>query len=323
MKAIVREKYGLANELKLQEIEKPIPKENEVLIKVYAVSINSSDVESMKGTPFYIRANGLLKPKFKILGSDITGVVEAVGNSVTKFKKGDAVFGDALFSWGGFAEYACIKENLLTIKPDSLTFEVAATLPQAAVVAWQGIHYSGQIKQGQKILINGAGGGSGAFALQMAKLYGAEVTGVDSTEKLELMQSLGADHVLDYTKVDFTKNGKKYNFILDLTASHSIFNYMRSLTPEGVYGMVGGFMRHIFQTLIFGSIISMFGKKKMGMVYIHSNKDLEYISELIISEKIKSIIDKEYTLKEVPEAMKYQSEGHTKGKLVIIINHDN
>jgi NADPH:quinone reductase-like Zn-dependent oxidoreductase len=319
MKAIIRKRYGSANELKLQNIEKPVPKEDEVLIKVRAVSINASDVENMLGQPLYIRAWGMFKPKFKILGSDIAGVVEVVGEKVTKFNPGDAVCGDALYSWGGFAEYVCAPEKTLTIKPDNLSFENASTIPQAAVVAMQGIHYNGELKPRQKVLINGAGGGSGTFAVQMAKLYGSEITGVDSAEKLELIRSLGADHVIDYKNEDFTKNGKKYDLILDLVASHSIFDYKRALSSNGVYGMVGGFMRHIFQTLILGSLISLFSKKKMGMVLIKQHEKLDHIFELITSGKIKPIIDKVYTLEEVREAMNYQSEGHAKGKVVIIV----
>lgn len=319
MKAIVREKYGSAKELQLREIEKPQAKSNEVLVKVHAVSINASDVENMTGTPFYIRAWGLFKPKYKILGSDIAGVVEAVGDKVTKFKVGDAVFGDALYSWGGFAEYVCAPEKVLALKPSKMSFEVAATLPQAAVVAEQGIRYKNKIKPGSKVLINGAGGGSGSFAVQMAKLSGAEVTGVDSADKLELIRSLGADHVVDYKKEDFTRGKKKYDLILDLVASHSIFDYKRALAPNGVYGMVGGHMRHIFSTLILGSIISLFGNKKLRMIGITPNLKLDYIIGLIETGKIKSIIDKRYTLPNVPEAMKYQSEGYAKGKVVINI----
>lgn len=319
MKAIVREKYGSANELKLLEIEKPVPKENEVLIKVHAVSLNASDVENMTGTPFYIRAWGLFKPKYKILGSDIAGVVVAVGKMVTKFKVGDAVYGDALYSWGGFAEYACAPEKVLSKKPGNLSFEVTSTLPQAAVVAEQGIRYKKLLEANQKILINGAGGGSGSFAVQMAKLAGVEITGVDSAEKLELIRSLGADHVIDYKKEDFTKNGKQYDLILDLVASHGIFDYKRSLAPNGIYGMVGGQMRHIFRTLIIGGLISLFGKKRMGIVGVNPNQKLDYIVELIETGKIKPIIDKVYSLKEVPKAMQYMAEGRAKGKVVIKI----
>lgn len=320
MKAVVREKYGSAEELKLMEIEKPVPKDNEVLVKVCAVSINASDVENMKGSPTYIRMWGLFKPKYKILGSDIAGVVEQVGSKVKKFKSGDAVYGDALYSWGGFAEFACVPEDVLTQKPKEISFEIAASLPQAAVVAEQGIRYKRQLQPDQKILINGAGGGSGSFAVQMAKLTGAEITGVDSTEKLEMVKSLGADHIIDYKREDFTKSGKKYDLILDLVASHSVFDYNRSLKTHGIYGMVGGRTRHIFSTLILGGLISLFSKKKIGVVGVKPNQKLDYIVDLIRTGKIKSMIDKVYTLKEVPNAMQYMADGKVIGKVVIKIS---
>jgi len=320
MIAVVRNKYGSAKELKLQEIEKPVPKENEVLIKVHAVSINASDVENMKGSPSYIRMWGLFKPKYKILGSDIAGVVEQVGNKVTKFKTDDSVYGDALYTWGGFAEYASIPENVLTLKPAELTFEIAASLPQAAVVAEQGIRYKKQLHPGNKILINGAGGGSGTFAVQMAKLTGAEITGVDSAEKLDLIRSLGADHVIDYRKVDFTKNGIKYDLVLDLIASHSVSDYNRSLATNGIYGMVGGHTRQVFSTLILGGFISLFSKKKMGVVGVKPNQKLESIVELIKTGKVKPVIDKIYPLEEVPQAMQYIAQGKVKGKIIIKVS---
>lgn len=320
MKAIVRENYGGPDELKLQEIKKPIPKENEILVKVHAVSINASDVENMTGSPAYIRAWGMFKPKYKILGSDIAGIVETVGEKVSQFKTGDQVYADALYSWGGFAEYACIPEKVLSLIPEGLSFEVASALPQGAVVAEQGIRYRKQLKPGKKILINGAGGGSGSFAVQMAKMTGAEITAVDSHEKQELMRSLGADYVIDYKKEDFTKNGKKYDLILDLVASHSISDYYRSLTPDGVYGMVGGHLKHIFRTLVLGGLLSLFSKRKMGIIGIKPNEKLDYIAGLIKTEKIKAIIDKTYSLEEVPDAMQYQQNGHAKGKVVVKIS---
>jgi len=320
MKAIVREKYGTADELKLLEIEKPVPKANEVLVKIHSVSLNASDVENMRGSPAYIRMWGLFKPKHKILGSDIAGVVEQVGNSATKFKKGDAVYGDALYSWGGFAEYACIPEKVMALKPKELSFEVAASLPQAAVVAEQGIRYKRQLQPGEKILINGAGGGSGTFAVQMAKLAGAEITGVDSADKLEIIKTLGAQYVIDYKKEDFTKNGERYDLVLDLIASHSVFDYKRSLKIDGIYGMVGGHTRHIFSTLILGGIISFFSKKKMGVVGVKPNQKLDYIVDLIKTGKIKPIIDKVYSLEEIPRAMQYMADGKVIGKVVIKIS---
>ncbi|MAE07390.1 MAG: alcohol dehydrogenase [Bacteroidetes bacterium] len=319
MKAIVYEKYGSTDELKLKEIQKPTPKDDEVLIKVHAVSPNASDVEFVKGDPLYTRMWGLTKPKNKILGSDIAGTIETIGSKVVRFQVGEAVFGDILGTWGGFAEYVCAPENALTLKPESLTFELASTLPQPAVVALQGIQNFGQVQAGQKVLINGAGGGSGTFAVQIAKLLGAEVTGVDSTKKLTMMESLGADHVIDYMLEDVTKNGEQYDLILDLVAAHSVFDYKRILSPKGKYYLVGGSVSYILKTMIFGAFISLNSKRKMQIIGIKPNQGLEDIIELIDSGKIKSVIDKRYSLSEVPEAMQYLSEGLAIGKVVIAV----
>jgi NADPH:quinone reductase-like Zn-dependent oxidoreductase len=323
MKAIVYQKYGPPDVLELKEVAKPTPKDNEVLIKVHAVSVNASDWEALRGSPLYTRLWGLLKPKYKILGSDIAGRVEAVGRNVTQFQPGDAVFGDILGCWGGFAEYVCAPENALILKPASMTFEEAAAVPQAACVALQGLRDKGQIQPGQKVLINGAGGGAGSFAVQIAKLFGAEVTGVDSTGKLDMMRSIGADQVIDYTQEDFTQNEQRYDLILDLVAYHSIFDYKRALSPKGVYVMVGGSMAHIFQTLFFGSWISMTGRKKMGILGAKPNKDLAFIIELIESGKVIPIIDRQYPLSEVPEALRHLGEGHAKGKVVITVKYND
>src|SRR5437870_5869086 len=231
MKAIVYRKYGPPDVLRLKEVERPTPTDDEVLIKVQAVSVNRSDWEILTGSPLYARIGGLLRPRHQILGSDIAGRVETAGRNVTLFQPGDEVFGDILGPMGGFAEYVCAREKALAIKPASMTFEEAAAIPQAAVIALQGSRDKGQVKPGQKVLINGAGGGAGTFALQLAKLYGAEVTGVDNTGKLDFMRSLGADHVIDYTREDFTSNGNQYDFILDLIAYRSAFDYARALKP--------------------------------------------------------------------------------------------
>lgn len=323
MKAIVRRKYGSPGLLKLEEVQKPTPKDNEVLIKVHAASVNSSDWEFLTGKPLYTRMWGLRKPKYRILGSDIAGRVEAVGKNVKQFHPGDEVFGDILYRWGGFAEYVCAPEKELMLKQAGMTFEQAAAVPQAALVALQGLRDNGEIQPGQKILINGAGGGAGTFAVQIAKSFGAEVTGVDSTEKLDMMRSLGADRVIDYTQEDFTKNGQCYDLILDFVASHSIFDYRRALSPRGKYLMVGGSLAHIFQTLFLGSLISMTGTKKMGILAAKPNKDLAFMIELIASDKVVPVIDKRYSLSKVPEALRYLGEGHAKGKVVITVEHND
>jgi len=253
VKAIVYTKYGPPDVLELKEVEKPTPKDNEVLIKVHAASVNSWDWDLLRGTPFLNRLGGLLKPKYKILGADIAGRVEAVGRNVKRFQPGDEVFGDlSECGWGGFAEYVCARENALALKPASMTFEEVAAVPQAAVMALQGLRDKGQIQPGQKVLINGAGGGVGTFAVQIAKSFGAEVTGVDSTRKLDMMRSIGADQVIDYTREDFTKSGQRYDLILDVVAYRSIFDYKRALSPKGIYVFVGGSMAAAFQAVFLG-----------------------------------------------------------------------
>ena len=252
MKAVVYTAYGPPDVLQLKEVAKPTPKDDEVLIKVAAVSINRSDWEGLRGTPLYARIGGLLKPRHQILGSDIAGRVEMVGRKSSHFQPGDEVFGHILSYTGGFAEYVCTREKALAPKPASLTFEEAAAIPQAAVIALQGIRDKGQVQPGQTVLINGAGGGAGMFAVQLAKSYGAEVTGVDNTGKLDFLRSLGADHVIDYTQEDFTKNGKQYDLILDVVAYRSVFAYARALRPNGRYFMVGGSVATLFQIVLLG-----------------------------------------------------------------------
>ena len=324
MKAIVYYEYGLPDVLKLEEVDMPTPKDNEVLIKVYAVSINRSDWEGLVGKPLYVRIGGLMRPRDKILGSDIAGTVEAVGKDVKQFKPGDEVFGLILNYGGGFAEYACKSEKALTLKPAGMTFEEAAAIPQAAFIALQGIHDKGKVQPGQKVLINGAGGGTGTFAIQLAKLAGAEVTGVDNSEKLDLMRSLGADHVIDYTKEDFTKNGQQYDLVLDVIASRSIFAYKRALKPNGNYFMAGGSVATMFQSLLLGSLIRRITSRNIKLLVVQTeSKDLVYITELIESGKVKLIIDKRYSLNETAEALRYLGEGHAKGKVVITVEQNN
>ncbi len=243
MRAIVYEKYGTPDVLHLTEIEKPAPTDDEVLIKIYAVSVNGSDREGLIGKPLYARLGGLLKPGHPILGSDIAGQVESVGKNNTDFKPGDEVFGEIPGYHGGFAEYVCTHGRTLALKPARLTFQEAAAIPQAGVIALHGIRAKGQVQPGQNVLINGAGGSAGSFAIQLAKLYGAEVTGVDHTGKLDFMRSLGADHVIDYTQEDFTRSGQRYDLILDVVASRSVFDYRRALSPDGLCVIVGGSTR--------------------------------------------------------------------------------
>ncbi|HUU62957.1 MAG TPA: NAD(P)-dependent alcohol dehydrogenase [Dehalococcoidia bacterium] len=325
MKAIVYTKYGPPDVLQLKEVEKPTPKDNEVLVKVHAASVNDWDWGLLQGTPFMNRLLfGLLKPKYTILGCDIAGRVEAVGRNVKQFQPGDEVFGDISgYGFGAFAEYICARENALVLKPASMTFEEVAAVPQAAVLALQGLRDKRQIQPGQKVLINGAGGGAGTFAVQIAKSFGAEVTGVDSTSKLDMMRSIGADHIIDYTREDFTKNGQRYDLILDFAAHHSIFDYKRALSPKGIYVMVGGSTARIFQAMFLGPLISMTGGKKMGILAHKPNKDLAFMKELFEAGKVVPVIDRRYPLSEVAEALQYFGEGHAKGKVVITVEHNN
>ncbi len=325
MKAIIYTKYGSPDVLQLKEVEKPIPKDNEVLVKIHAVSINDWDWCLLLGTPFINRLiNGLLKPKKRILGSDIAGRIEAVGKNVKQFHVGDEVYGDLSGDWGGFAEYVCAREHLLALKSASMTFEEAAAIPQAGMLALQGLRDIGHIQPGQKLLINGAGGGVGTFGVQLAKLYGVDdVTGVDSPGKLDMLRSMGFNQVIDYTKEDFTKKGQRYDLILDVKTNRSIFDYLRALNPNGAYVTVGGSMIRLFQALLLRPLISKISKKNIRIVPLKQNKDLAYMNELFEAGKVKPVIDRRYTLNEVSEALRYFGEGNHKGKVVITVEHNN
>ena len=320
MKAMMYKKYGAPDVLALKEIEKPSPKDIEVLVKVHAASLNAADWRLMRADPFLVRLHcGLLKPKFRILGADIAGRVEAVGKDVSLFQPGDEVFGDVFASgFGGFAEYKCARESELVLKPCAISFDEAAAVPLAALTALHGLRDKGQIQPGQKVLINGASGGVGTFAVQLARYFGAEVTAVCSTGKMDMARSLGADHVIDYTQEDFTRSGKQYNLILAVNGCCSIFDYKRALTPRGIYVMAGGTTTQLFQALLLGPLLSMAGNKKMGALTSTPNrKDLLFMAELLKSGTIKPVIDRRYMLCELPEALRYLEQGHAKGKVVI------
>jgi NADPH:quinone reductase-like Zn-dependent oxidoreductase len=320
VKAVVYTEYGSPDVLHIEEVAKPTPTDDEVLIKVQAVSLNRSDWEGLRGKPLYARIGGLLKPRRQILGSDIAGRVEIAGRNVTRFQPGDEVFGDILGHMGGFAEYARARERDLALKPASMTFEDVAAIPQAAVIALQGIRDKGKVQPGHKVLINGAGGGAGSFAVQLAKLYGAEVTGVDNTGKLAFMRACGADHVIDYTREDFTKNGKQYDLILDLVAHRSVFAYQRALRPNGSYFFVGGSVATIFQILLLGPWIRRATGRQIRLLIVQPNpNDMAHITELYEAGKIVPVIDRRYSLSEVPEALRYLGEGRAKGKVIITV----
>ena len=320
MKVIVQTKYGSPDVLKLSEVTKPTPKDNEVLIKVHAASVNAGDWHLMRADPFLIRLMyGLTKPKHPTLGSDVAGIVEAVGKNVIQFKPRDGVFGDISTSGlGAFAEYVAVPETTLVLKPDNLTFEQVAAVPVAAVTALQGLRDHGKIQPGQKVLINGASGGVGTFAVQLAKAFGADVTGVCSASKMDLVRSLGADHVIDYTQEDFTQNGQPYDLILGVGGFHPLAAYKRTLSSGGRFVMTGGETKQMFQTMLLGPWMSMRGNKKlMNYLAKPNQKDLRFIKELLESGKLTPAIDRCYPLAEVPEAIRYLESGRAKGKVVI------
>ena len=325
MKAIVYTKYGSPDVLQFKEVEKPVPKDNEVLVRVHAASLNAGDLHFLRGEPLLrLTTGGLLKPKHKILGDDIAGRVEAVGRNVKQFQPGDEVFG--ISDFGAFAEYRCVKksEDRLVLKPANVSFEEAATVPMAAIPALQGLRDKGQIQSGQKVLINGASGGVGTFAVQIAKSFGAEVTAVCSTRKMDMVRSIGADHVIDYTQEDFTKSEERYDLILAVGGYHPILDYKRALSPEGIYVCTGGSLAQYFQAMLLGPLISMMGSKKMGSALGKPNqKDLVFLIELFEAGKVVPVIDRRYTLSEVAEALRYLEEGHARGKVVITVKHNN
>ncbi len=326
MNAVVITQYGSPDVLKFKEVQKPVPGDDEVLIKVHAAAVNAGDWHLMRADPFMIRLMyGLQKPKFEILGTDVAGTVEAIGKNVTQFQPGDEVFGNLSGSgFGAFAEYVSAPENRIVLKPGNITFEDAAAVPSAAVTALQALRDKGQIQAGQKVLINGASGGVGMFAVQIAKAFGAEVTAVCSTRNMERARSIGADHVIDYTQEDFTQNGQQYDLILAANGYHPIFDYKRALSPNGIYVMTGGSMAQLFQVITFGPLISMTSSKKMSNMMVKSSQeDLVFMQGLLETGQVAPVIDRRYPLSEVPDAIRYLEEGHAKGKVVIMIEQNS
>lgn len=321
MKAIVYTQYGSPDVLQFKDVEKPTPKDNEVLLKVQAASVNALDWHLMRAEPFLARfENGLLKPKNTKLGADVAGRVEAVGGHVTQSHVGDEVFGFIPISeLGSLAEYVCVSEELLALKPANVTFEQAAAVPVAAITALQGLRDKGQIRSGQKVLINGASGGVGTFAVQIAKSFGTEVTGVCSTSKLAVTRSIGADHVIDYTREDFTSNGQRYDLIFDTVGNRSVSDLKRALSPDGICA-VAGFtsMSRLFQIMLRGG-------KKIGMMATASpnKQDLLVLKDLLETGKLVPVIDRCYPLNETAEAIRHLETGHAKGKVVITVAQNN
>jgi NADPH:quinone reductase-like Zn-dependent oxidoreductase len=322
MKAIVYTKYGSPDVLQLTEVDKPELNDDQVLVKVQAASINPLDWHYMRGTPFLVRLQaGLLKPKNTRLGVDAAGRVEAVGRNVKQFQAGDEVFGNTRL--GSLGEYGLAAEAKLVLKPKNITFEEAAAVPVAAITALQALRDHGQIQPGQKVLINGASGGVGTFAVQIAKWFGAEVTGVCSTRNLDMVCSIGADHAIDYTKEDFTKSGQPYDLIIDNAANRSVSEYKRALTPQGKCVVVGYSLGLMLQLMVLGPWISKTGGQKMGLMLADTNKkDLEILKELLEEGKVVPVIDRRYPLSSAAEAIRYLEKGHARGKIVITIAED-
>jgi NADPH:quinone reductase-like Zn-dependent oxidoreductase len=322
MKAIVYHNYGSPDILQIADIEQPVPKDHEVLIKVRAASVNPFDWHFMRGTPYVLRLfAGLRKPKDTRLGADVAGLVEAVGKDVTQFKLGDEVFGSCR---GAFAEYACASESALAIKPDNMTFEQAASAPIAALTALQGLRNNGHIQNGQHVLINGAAGGVGTFAVQIARSFGAEVTAVCSTRNVDMIRSIGAEQVVDYTREDFTKGGKCYDMIFDTVGNHSLSAYKGVLSPGGIHVGAGGqadlWMIRTLGQAFKALLVSTFGNRKfVGFLAKVNKEDLIILQELLKSGKVIPVIDRRYKLIEVPEAIRYLEQGHARGKVVIAI----
>jgi len=317
MKAMVYTKFGSPDVLRLQEVEKPAPKDHELLIKIRAASANPYEWRHLRADPFFIRfmGGGLFRPKHRILGADIAGQVEAVGREARQFKPGDDVFGDG--SYGGYAEYVCVDEKKVALKPASLSFEEAAAVPIAGLTALQGLRDKGRIRAGQKVLINGASGGVGTFAVQIARSFGAEVTGVCSAGKIDLVRSLGADQVVDYKREDVTTTGERYDLIFDVAAFRSVKKNRRILAAGGIYVVAGGSMARILQVML----LSMTRAKNMTFLAARvSQEDLRTLSDLLSAGKVKSVIDRCYPLEETAKAIRYLEDGHARGQIVITVS---
>lgn len=325
MKAMAYHTYGSPDVLNLEEVQKPVPQDDEVLVKVVAASVAAGEWHLLRADPFMIRfMSGLLKPKYKILGAAVAGRVEAVGRNVKHFQPGDAVFGDlSLSGFGAFAEYVAAPEAAFALKPINATFEQAATVPVSAVTALQGLR-QGQIQPGQQVLIYGASGGVGTFAVQIAKALGAEVTAVCSTSKMELMRSLGADQVIDYTQEDFTQNGQRYDLILAVNGYQPLSAYQRALSPKGIYVMTGGATAQMFEAMLLGPWRSRNSSQKMGnMLAKPCQKDLIFMKELLEAGKVTPVIDRRFALCDVADAIRYLEAGHATGKVVIMVEHND
>jgi NADPH:quinone reductase-like Zn-dependent oxidoreductase len=318
---MVRQAYGPPEMLELKDVAKPVPQSNEVSVQVHAAGVSMADVDYLYGRPPVARLlTGLRRPRNLILGVDVAGVVEAVGSDVTRFAVGDEVFGDlSEHGFGAFAEYLCASADAFARKPGNLTFEEAATMPQTGVMALQGLRGKRSIQAGDGVLINGAGGNVGVFAVQIAKSYGAEVTGVDAAAKLEMLRALGVDHVHDHAQTDIIRSGERYDHVLDMVADRSLFEWKTALRPGGTYVLIPGTLSRLVQAMTVGPLISLAGSRKMGMLLgkPFDRDDVEELSRLIEAGKVRAVIDRRYALEQVPEALRYQNDGLPAGKLVV------
>lgn len=328
MRAVLFQNYGSADVLELREVDNPVPADDDVLIRIHAASINEWDWSMLRGVPFVNRVSaGLFRPKELILGADVAGTVEAVGTNVKRFRPGDQVFGDLCaksgsripeYRGGAFAEFVCAPEDTLMRKPAAVTFEQAAALPQAGALAVQGLGGRDGVQAGMKVLVNGASGGTGTLAVQIAKTLGAEVTGVCRGAKMDLVRSLGADHVLDYQREDFTRTGVRYDWIVDVMGFHSLFDCRRALARNGRYRMLGGASGRVMQTMLLGPLLSRFSSKQMGVVMYKPMMGLDFLLELIEADRLRPVIDRQYPLTEIADAFRYYGDGNARGKVVII-----
>lgn len=321
MKALVIDKYGPPEGVQIREAEKPVPRANEVLVRVHATTVNDYDWSLVTGKPYIYRLLfGLASPRHRIPGMELSGTVEAVGARVTSFQPGDAVYGDiSQYGFGSFAQYLRIHEKALVRKPPFLRFEEAAALPHASMLALQGLLGAGKLTHGQQVLINGGGGGVGTFGVQIAKLFGAEVTGVDSGEKFPTMQTLGYDHLIDYKKTDFTRNGLRYDLIIDCKTNRSPFAYLRALKPGGRYVTVGGTPARLIQLLYWKPWLSLLGTKSLHLVALKPNKDLAYMEQLFEADKMRCAIDSFFPLEESARAIRHFGDGRHTGKVVVSV----
>ncbi|WP_460712724.1 NAD(P)-dependent alcohol dehydrogenase [Nocardioides dilutus] len=318
MKAVVRDRYGSTDVLRVEDVPVPSPAAGQVRVRVAATSVNLSDWEGLRGSPAYARIGGLRVPARRTLGSDIAGVVDELGEGVSRFRPGDEVYGDNLALMGGFAEYALMPESALAPKPAQLTFEEASTIPQAGAIALQGTRWAGA---GRRVLINGAGGGSGCFAIQLAKRMGAHVTGVDNAAKLDFMTSLGADEVIDYRRDDFTRTTQPSELILDMVAHRSVLAYRRALAPHGTYRCVGGSVRSLLRILSAGWALGRLSGRSIGMLVVHEGPaHFEPLAALCVAGDVRIRIDRVHTLDEVPAALAHVGEGHALGKVVVRVS---